>query len=320
MYLVRLFILVSFCIPTIVGAQFSSEITGQTIAITLSPQYPAPGEQVTATIDDYSLGIISSDIQWFYNGVVVANATNERSVVFSAGTVGTTDTITVNLKDGRGLSLTASAQVTPLYTDLIIEPQTFTPQFYQGRALPTAGSFVRATALISNTAGLIDPATHVYTWRLEGKVIGGGGKKGGQQIVYEVPLGRDHVIGLDVANAQGQIITRRSIAVRTAEVDARLYEVSPLYGLSFRSMTGSIPFISNTLTLKAIPYNLDLRANAANVLREWRINNQLSNQNATDPYEITLERNGLGLATVQFKLHHREALLQKDEVAVQLQF
>jgi hypothetical protein len=318
MIFVRTLLLCLLLAPFFSTAQMTESLGGN-LAITLNPAYPAPGEEVTAQIDDYSLGLTGADITWTFNNETVSAATNERVVTFVAGEVGSTDTITATIKNGNQ-NLTASAVVRPVYTDIIIEPQTFVPQFYAGRALPTHGSIVRATALISNGQGLVTPLNYTYLWKLEGTTLNGGGKKGGFQTFYDVPLGRDHVLSLEVYDSTGAIITKRSVAVKAGQVDVRLYEASPLYGLSLRSLTGTIPFIGNTLTLRAMPYNLDLRANSTNLLREWRINNALTNTSASDPYEITLERNGLGLATVNFKIHHREALLQQDSASVQLQF
>ncbi|MFM2423776.1 MAG: hypothetical protein RLZZ70_163 [Candidatus Parcubacteria bacterium] len=313
-----LFVCLLLC-PLFSGAQISDSLPGN-LTIKLNPAYPAPGEQVTATLDDYSLGLTGASITWTFNNQKITSTDNERSVVFVAGAVGTTDTLMVEVRANNNSPLSATTRITPIYTDIIIEPQTFVPQFYAGRALPTHESIVRATALVSNGKGVINPSEYTYVWKLEGSVLGGGGKKGGFQTFYEVPLGRDHVLSLDVLDAQGQTITKRVVAVKAGQVDVRLYEASPLYGLSSRSLSGTVPFIGNTLTLRAMPFNLDLRANASNLLREWRINNTLSNTTAGDPYEITLERTGLGLATVNFKIHHREALLQQDSAAIQLQF
>jgi hypothetical protein len=74
------------CIPHGTEAQFSTDFgTGQSaLTLVLNPAYPAPGEIVTATLDDYALGTSFSLIDWSYNNQVDINFRNNRTFRFVA--------------------------------------------------------------------------------------------------------------------------------------------------------------------------------------------------------------------------------------------
>lgn len=310
-----------FLIPTAAWAQFTASFTGnESVTINTNPTYPAPGEVVTATLDDYALGIPFSTITWTVNGVVLENANNSRTITQTAPSVGEKMTIGVKITLPQGVTVGNEVNLIPLYTDIIIEPQTFTPQSYKGRALPTIGSLVRATALIQNKTGMINPAQYSYLWKLNGTTIGGGGQAGGYQIAYTVPNGKNHTLTLEVYDRQGRLITRRGTNVTTSDVTLRLYEISPLYGLANTIIQNPLPVLGNTATLKAVPYNLDLRANAFNTLTEWRLRGNLIQTNSNDPYEITFEKTNQTRSDISFKLRNKDALLQGGEVSAVLAF
>jgi hypothetical protein len=318
------FVLLSvFCLaPTLVKAQFSGDITGGTDALTLvlNPAYPAPGETVTATLDDYALGAAFSTISWSYNGKTEPVLNNTRSFTFTAPNLGETATIKAAVTLPAGVTLEAATNITPRYTDIIIEPQTYTPQTYAGRALPTVGSLVRATALVTDTNGPLNPVQYSYQWKLNGTALNGGAKTGAFQASYLVPYGNSHTLTVEVYDQRGILVTRRGVNVRVGDVSLVLYDVNSLYGLSTTALKPVTPFISNTFTLRAVPYNLDLRSTPQNTFREWRVGNRVVTSESGDPYEITLERSGEGQNAVTFKLRHREALLQGGEVSTLLDF
>jgi hypothetical protein len=308
--------------PAFSSAQLATDISGLTgtLAVTLNPTYPAPGETVTATLDDYALGAAFSTITWYINGKEEPTLRNQRSISFVAGALGIKTTVTARLTLPGGSTLDASGSITPYYTDIIVEPQTYTPQMYSGRALPTVGSLVFATALITTDKGPLNPQTHSYLWKLNGTTIGGGSRNGAFQTSYTVPYGDNHTLSVEVYDTKGGLVARRGVNVRVGDVLPVLYEVNALYGLSHVALGTETPFIGNTLTLRAVPYNLDLRSNRTNTFTEWRVGSVRQLEEGSDPYEVTLERSGIGRSAASFKIRHREALLQGGEVSTILNF
>ncbi|MFM2339487.1 MAG: hypothetical protein RLZZ360_123 [Candidatus Parcubacteria bacterium] len=294
--------------------------TTNTLAVVANPAFPAPGETVTVSLDDYALGALFSTISWYTNGVEVTTARNQRSFSLTAPAVGETITITARQGMTGGILKEASVTITSLYTDIIVEPQTYTPRLYQGRAEPSVGSLVRATALVQDKTGFINPSTHSYLWKLNGTTLGGGARHGALQTEYQVPYGESHILSVEVYDSKGQLVARRGTSIRTKEVDLVLYEVHPLYGRSNLAVGNTMQFLANTLMFRAVPYNLDLRSNPQNTFSEWRVGSRKVSSDITSPFDLTLERSGQGVMNVNFKLRHREALLQGGEVSTTLNF
>lgn len=307
-------------LPHFASAQFSTDIIGEAVSISLSPQYPNPGETVTATLEDYAIDATGATINWLQNGVVIPGTQNSRSLTLIAPGAGETMNIRTRLqfKDKPGLE--AIVSITPLYSDVIVEPLTYTPVFYQGRALPVHGSLVNLTALIQNKAGQINPAGFTYNWQLNNNSVYGGPRTGNNRAQITVPYGRSSLVTLSVTDSAGKQVTRRVISIPSVEVDLEFYDVSPLYGLSNRALTGSIALLGNSSTVRAVPYNLDTRAVTRNLFTEWRINGVRTSTIDTDPFEISLKRQGEGAATVGFKVRNLAELLQGDEQSFQVQF
>jgi hypothetical protein len=84
-----------------------SDITGENISITLNPQFPDPGDQVEATIDDYSITNSGSKITWFFDGLSAPTVNNSRKITFTAPGVGVAMNIVARLDYGEGRVLEA---------------------------------------------------------------------------------------------------------------------------------------------------------------------------------------------------------------------
>ncbi len=303
-------------------AQFDNGFSGQTasLSIVANPTYPLPGESVILNLDDYAVGAAFSTISWYINGVEVGAAKNSRALTATAPALGETITILAKQTLPGGVTTEASTVIKPIYADIIIEPQTYVPRQYKGRALPSIGSLVRATALVQDKKGFINPASYSYIWKLNGTTIGGGGRGGALQTEYVVPSGSSHTLTVEVYDNKGQILTRRSTNIETEGIDLVLYEVNSLYGQNNLAIGGQLQFLSSALQLRAIPYNLDLRSTPQNTFSEWRLGNRVVSNDIASPFDLTLERSGQGRMPVNFKLRNRDALLQGGEVSTTLNF
>jgi hypothetical protein len=318
---VLLFIFMVLILPLGTEAQGLTDIGGGALTITLNPQHPQPGEKVTATIDDYSLSTAGAAINWRLDGKAVEVGQGTRAIEFTAPALGTKTALAVSLSLPGGARINAERTITPRYLDIILEPQTYTPRFYAGRALPSHNSIVRATALLHEKDGAVDPTKYSYTWRLNNKVIGGGARLGGFKTDAIVPHGLSSTLTVDIADQTGQTVSRRSFSIPSVPVELQLYEVSALYGLEDKVVKDSLQMIGNSLTLRAVPYYLDLRAGSTqDIFTEWSINNRATETSSRDPFEITLNRSGGGSTQIGFKVRNLDILIQGDEISVPIQF
>lgn len=311
-----------FALATPAFAQFQTQsfITPE-IGIELQPEFPKPGEQVTATLNDYSGGVYGSEITWYFNGQEIPDAANKRNALITAGAAGSQQVVEVVLDTPTGGTRILRSVVRPSYLDIILEPQTRVPDFYLGRGLPSIGSVVNATALV--TTDRVRMTDLVYTWRVNNKVLEGGPLRGGYKVSFETPMGEDMVLSLQVTEPNGTVIARRAILIPSVTPTISFYEVSSLYGINQRpiSLTGLILSADST-TVRAEPYNLDTRVYNNPDVKQWSVNGQdTQTSNGGNPYEITLRKNSNGgRDSIEFHVRDRSQVLQGSKSSFQVNY
>ena len=320
----RLFLFLLCCVlfyPTAVSlAQFSGNVTGESVSINLDPQYPNPGETVTANFDDYAINSAGGTILWFIDGVEGVTFRNQRSITLVTPAVGTSITLTARVTFENRPSLETTKTISPVYLDIIIEPLTYTPVFYAGRALPVHGSLVNLTALMSDKSGLVSPANYSYSWILNDTSIFGGARKGGNRAQITIPYGRNQIMTVTIQNALGKTIARRVISIPVVDVNLEFYEMSTLYGFSHRAVGESVNLVGGGSTIRAVPYNLDVRAVRSSLYSKWSLDGRPVNQDSNDPFEINLKPGNGGSSQVKFELRNLSNLLQGDSGYFRVQF
>jgi len=319
---VLLAVLAIFLPLTVATAQFDATQFGGTpeLAISLSPSNPSPGDLVTASIDDYAGGVYGSEITWRYNNEIVPGAINQRQIQFVAGVAGSNTVVEATLSLPIGGTRTLQETVTPVYMDIIIEPQTRVPDWYAGRALPSLGSQINATVLL-NDGSFIDPQSVVYTWRVNNKVIEGGPMRGGNQVAFPTPRGGSVVVSVTATRPTGETIASRAITVGIVLPELSFYEKHALYGMKSSPITASTPLIGSILTLQAEPFFLDTRVYNNPDIAEWEINSVTTDNGSNNPYEITLRSSGGNSSTnVNFHVRSLQQILQGSEESIAINF
>lgn len=309
-----------FCLGNTASAQFDSSFIGDAVNITLSPQFPGPGDLVTVELDDYSIDSSGATISWILDGNEIPAYKNLRTISVISPTVGKTVTIEVRLIFSNKPTISAKTSIKPLYVDVIVEPQTYTSVFYQGRALPVHGSVINLTTLIQGSTGMFNPQEYTYNWQLNGKSIYGGPRAGNNRAQIVVPFGRNSLIGLTITSKSGEVVGRKVVSIPIQDVEVIFYENSTLYGLSERAIGESLTLVGNSSTIRAVPYYLDAQSISRSLFSEWKINNQVTNTETRDPFEINIQRQGDGEARVSFKIRNLSELLQGDEESFRVQF
>jgi hypothetical protein len=280
----------------------------------LSPTYPSPNESFTATLNDYS-GSIGAEINWSYNGKSLPEQKNARSITLTAGEAGAKGIVKAVLVYAGGSTRVFETAVTPIYLDIIIEPQTHVPAFYQGRALPSTGSTVNATALLGTPT--VSSASYYYTWKINNKVHQGGPLRGGNEIAFVMPQDSASVLSLEVSTLLGEPVASRAVSIPSVSPKLLFYEVSTLYGLEPKAITSSFSLISNSATLRAEPYFLSSTVfNQPNIL-SWKVAGEEIGITGANPYEVTLQKTGFpGTTDIRFHVRSTDILLQGAEKGI----
>jgi len=318
-YTVFLFVFLFACSlsPQMAHAQLENAAVQGSVLVP-SPQFPEPGEQVTLSIDDYTINTNGAKITWFVDGEYIESQDNNRGIVVTAGTLGTTKTVTAITTLPSGARLTASYTLTPMRVDMLIEADTLTPAFYKGRALPSSGSPVRVTA-VPFTGQARSPESYSYKWTVGSDIAGGGSHFGKNSVTFSSGFEKSVKVSVDVMDSNGGVITKKTIYVPIIEPELHFYEINPLRGMSEIAIGRNYIFVGDEVRVRAEPYYMSSNLLSQDPHREWKIEGRTANNPSADPQEITLRKEGdRGSFTLEFHIRNLRQLLQgvKDSVTI----
>lgn len=301
--------------PGFSQAQFGGDdFLNTTLSLEFSPAYPSPNQAFTINLNDYGGGGFGATIDWYYNDSRMDWAYNKRSITVTSPEAGQSATLKAVLTKPNGASEAVTRTVTPIYLDIIFEPQTHVPNFYKGRALATPDSTVNATALLSTGALLLNE--HLYTWNLNNTVVQGGPLRGGSRVSFTMPQDSSSILSLTVTKLDGTIVAKRTLELPVAAPKLLFYEVSTLYGVMPRALTSPFALTGNSTTLRAEPYYLDSAVFNNPSVTSWNVDSS-SAPSGNNPYDITLERTEqTGLVDVVFRVQSTTKLLQGTKGAL----
>ena len=302
-----------------INANTLNNIGGSNPSIDLEPAYPGPNSEVTASINDFALSTQASGVVWYLDGKKISEASDQRSIKVRTKEMGETMNISAVLQIKGANTLTIEKNITPIYLDIIVEPQTRVPNFYQGRALPSLGSEVNLTAIVNG--GEITPENLTYQWRLNNKVIGEGSLRSKYKVSVPISYGANSTVSLIVSKLNSEIIARKDVSLPSIEPKVLFYEINTLYGTKQIPINKSFSLISNTGSIHAEPYFLDILTYNRPSMIEWKIDGTRTPNTGTNPYEITLTRQGgQGSSQVDFHVRNLEGLLQGTQGSVNINY
>jgi hypothetical protein len=302
-------VMVMWCLwPAVTYSQINaSGLAG--LSLELTPRFPEPLATFEVRLNDYSIENAGGQVRWFVDGKELTDQTNRRSITLTAPLQGVRKNIEARVSGAR-----ATAAIVPRYVDLIVEPLTRVPNHYTGRALPSVGSTVNATAI---TGGLLSGEL-TYTWRIGSTVLFGGPVRGQNRVSFTMPQGAAF---LEVTVARdGQVVGSQSTELMNTAPFLRFYPIHPLYGFSERPLQGRLPVIGASVTVRAEPYYLDIATfNSPNVA-DWVLDRRIQAIRGNSPYDITIARSETFTPSeVGFHVRNTTSLLQgaRDEFRIE---
>lgn len=316
-------------VATPAQAQFDSSILkGAAPILVIQPLYPQPGDTVTVNADYRGDTYFGSSLTWVIDGEIVPNSKNQRSITITASEQETEQAVDLILTSPAGVRTIASKTIRPIWLDIIVEPQTHVPEFYQGRSLPSIASTVFATALVSDLDGIYNTDL-VYKWVVNRKVLDAGPVRGRNTMVFDMPMGQSALLTLEVSElfnqatgqSPGEVIARRIIRIPSVQPELLFYEVNTLLGISQRPISKDLTMVGDSSTIRATPFHLDSFVYNNPDISTWSVNNvETTNANPrANPYEVMIERTGTtGRTFLEFHVRDTDQILQGAEERIQI--
>ena len=295
--------------PNILHAQ-SPLGGGAGVHLVSSPHFPGANTSVEISLDDYQLNTAGASITWYVDSVEQTAFKDTRSITMKTGDLGKKSTVSVILSRVNAAPLTASLTLMATEVHIILETDTYVPNFYKGRALPSVESTVRAVAVVQDGTKSL-PGTYTYRWTEENTVLFGGPVKGKYAYLFTMPRYGSKRLSVDVTDATGKSVGEGAIELRATQPELHFYEQSPLRGLSQKEVARPLPFIGEETTVYGEPYFLNASMRNEDATFNWKINSLKTAIGQDTPNAITLQRIGdRGQSQVSFEIITRQKIPQ----------
>lgn len=283
------------------------------------PLFPKPEETVTVSLDAYSMDTAGAQIAWYFDNTELTTFKNARSITILAPSLGVTGRVRAVITKQGYLPLSVSENITPAQVDIILEAQTYVPQFYQGRALPSKNAPLRAIAVINDGSGRM-ASEYSYEWKYNQNVLLGGAVRGQQSILFPMAQFQDDYLTVTAINAQGVSVGEASMTLVPADLDLQFYENIPLRGESRHAANNPFTLVGDETTFYAEPYFAHTDATFGGLTFIWNISGQKVTS-PIDPHAITVRRVGVsGQNILNLSIYTTETIPQYINKALSLTF
>ncbi len=250
MHIFLIFILFFLITPTVHAQGFEE------VSIQLEPEYPTPNSTVKARLQSYAQNLQSVNIGWYLDDVLLKKGTGLTEITLATPILGESINVFIKIDD----EIIAKRTITPTTIDILWEADTYTPSLYNGRALPTDSSKIRAMA-IPHTGTPIDTDTLIYNWYIGGQFLSELSGVGKDTITIPSPGLYDvYNLSVEITDTRGLTIGKNGVRIANTEPELLLYTLSPLLGIQLnKALAQNTPIYETTQnitekTIVAIPY------------------------------------------------------------------
>jgi hypothetical protein len=289
------------------------------ISITSTPTDPPPLTDIKLTLDAYSVDQTGATIRWYVNGIERTEARNTRTLNLTTGPLGEKSSVRAVITLPNGTPVEATKIVQPVALDLIIEADSYIPSFYEGRALPSPGTNVRAVAVLHSSG--VAATDLYYTWKLNDEILGGGAVKGRSATTFAVPRFGNPELSVIVTDVAGKRVAGRVIDLNLSSPEVHFYGINPLYGYNKNAIGDNYLLNNEEVTLSAEPYYTLTSLIEDEEAMVWKIDNKAIPSQESENNRVTLRKTGgSGSSLIDFKITDNTILQQRAEGAFTIVF
>jgi len=300
LFIVFFFILIVGFAPQLAVAQsdFNVNRIEQSISFKTVPKSPKAFEEVSITVASSAFDLNGATITWSVDGERVSAERGKKTLSFTTGALGSESRVSVEVASLTGEIIRRDLFFTPSDVALLWEADTYTPPFYNGKALFSNQSGLTIVAVpefVMRDGRRLDANTLIYTWKEDGKIRGS--LSGYGQRTFRVTgsvLGRRIKISVFVTTQDGRMQAEEVITVTPSEPVVAIYENSPLYGVLYnKALGGTFSMGDKETSFSAVPYFFSRGLQEQDLEFNWSVNGTPAGNKQSD--SITL-RNDEGTA------------------------
>ena len=240
-FLLAKFVIV-FALLAIAGSSFAISLPnneiGQTVSISVRPEYPGPFEDVLFALSSPSFDVNTAEISWVTNGVLSAKGIGSKNFSIQMGPVGSRSRIDIVIKPLGRDSFSKSFDLYPTSIDLLWQANTYTPPFFEGKAKHTTEGAVTVVAIPSFAINgkMIPKEELVYQWTNNGHPMSNSSGYG----KYSVTIRNNFIktkeeVSVGVSTPDKTIFSTKKTMIPVEKPEIVFYEDHSLYGTLFNS-------------------------------------------------------------------------------------
>ena len=308
-------------------AQIAAPSTDGRITISMTPENPVPGGYVHLSALSSMIDLERSDVTWYADNMLIAQGIGQTEADVSAGPLGSEVVVAVIAQSADGAIASGQAFIRPTEVDIVWESDSYTPPFYKGRALPSAGTKIRAQAIADlkrPDSTLVPESGITYTWRRNRSVIQTASGRGRSFATFPAPalFGTD-VIEVEAVSADGTLAGKASVNIPSIEPMLLLYEDHPLFGILYSKALGETATVKDAeVTFAAVPYFAQaVSPDDSQLAYNWTVNGERVPADYIRPSAVTINAEGSsGSARLALSLTRARNWNMKAEGAWQISF
>lgn len=311
--------------PCFFVAQAQVQSTDVTLSIT--PEYPNPGDTVTARLSSYVTNLDKANLTWSVNGEKKLSGVGKKSFSFTLGKLGSNTLLSVDVQTIDRQSFTKSLNLSASEIDLLWEAvDSYTPPFYKGKTLVSREGTFKVVAIPSIVSGAVtvNPNNLSYTWEKDGNGQTEASGWGKNYFTFKNSyLDEFNEISVKVSDIFGNVNTKTKTVLQTFKPKIVLYKKSIVGGIDLSRSLGNGHLLDKAgETLVAAPYFLSPKnLISPNLQLNWSINNQPARASGLKN-EIRLkgEEGTRGEALIKINISNNDTLFQSVEKEINVVF
>lgn len=301
-------------------------LSPDSVDITVVPENPAPGENVTISLSSFAADLDSVMISWSLNGQSALAGIGQKTFSVTAGAAGTTTTVAaqVLLPDGR---IDRTVTLRPGNLTLLWQANdSHVPPFYRGKALPTSDSSIKVVAIpeIKSGNGLANSKSMTYRW--EKNYINQQGASGYGKASFTFVnnfLDDNNNVSVEVATPDYQYSAAGNINVPIFDPEIVFYKKDSNLGVLWERALQDTHTISGEEIVVAEPYFISPKELwRPELLWRWFINDTLVDVPAYASNTMPLRANpgATGTSKVKLEVENQYKYFQTAEKEILISF
>ena len=225
-------LLLTIFLPILGHAQSASDVN-----INISPTIPEPGERVVLTLESFSVNLTDSNIRWLAKSQVIKEGAGIRSISFVAPNDDLS--IVIQILTPEHTEIVKSLTLSASSVDLLWEaPDTYTPPFYRGKALPGPESLIKFVGIPSAVTqfGQTGTKNTDFIWQRDTNTVGEAGGRGRDSYTLLFDSLKNSELFNVSTNYAGKIASAETV-IKPFDLNLSIYPLS----------SGGEPFITRAL-------------------------------------------------------------------------